>query len=297
VSLTDDQAYATAVEDFEGLRKILPKFRQHEAWLRSADYYSHRIRNHLAPGLEIATGVQRDYAVCALANKGCNTHASVRLLTDAGDGDDAMVLTRVLLETAVIFRWIMLDIPYRLDLYCLSTVLFKRRWTQLVQQHFSNEPDVIAKARLTAEETAVADAAFGNTTYKWARERQPNGKFSDYSFDLMLKEIEKAEANLSNAGFMYDVTYFMHSAHAHATAEGIRQFKTLGRQKFFTAELGFNSGECAMALGSANTFLCWLLGEVSRYLGLRDVEAELDKWFDKMRARQKTQASPATGTT
>jgi len=292
-----DESYAVAVDDYETLRQILPRFRQHHAWLRDADYYSYRISNHLPPGIGITKGVQRDYAVCALANKGCNTHAGIRLLTDAGDGDSAMVLTRVLLETAVVFRWIMLDLPFRLDLYCLSTVLFKRRWTQLVQQHFSNQPDILAKAQLTSEEAAVADAAFGNTAYRWARERQPNGKFSDYSIDAMLKDIEKAEANPSNAGFMYDVTYFMHSAHAHSTAEGVRHFKTLGRQQFFTCELGFNRSECAIALGSANNFLCWLLGETCRYLGLAAVEAEFDAWFERMRTRQKAETQSAAATT
>jgi hypothetical protein len=36
-----------------------------------------------------------------------------------------------------------------------------------------------AKAALTAEESAVVQAAFGNVQYKWARERQPDGKFID----------------------------------------------------------------------------------------------------------------------
>lgn len=287
-SAADDQAYAAAVEHFDALRQILPQFRQQRARFRSADYYSYRIRNHLAAGVGIAKGVQRDHAVCALANKGCNTHASVRLLADAGDGDGAMVLARVLMETAVIFRWMMIDLPYRLDLYCLSTVLFRRRWTQIVQEHFSHEPEAVANAKLTAEETAVADAAFGSTKYRWARVRQPDGKFKDYSFDAMVKDIEQEEAALSHEGFLYDVSYFMHSAHAHATAEGVRQFRTLRQEQVFTCELGFNSGDRLMALEGSNTYLCWLLGQVCRYLGLHTVEGELDAWFAKMRERQKS---------
>ncbi|HEX9607782.1 MAG TPA: hypothetical protein VF962_11175, partial [Gemmatimonadaceae bacterium] len=84
----DDQ-YAQAIEDFDALRQILPTFRSARAWLRDADYFSHRITRFVAPGVQITKGVVRDNAVCALANKGCNTHASIRTLTDAGNGDDA----------------------------------------------------------------------------------------------------------------------------------------------------------------------------------------------------------------
>ena len=289
----DDQ-YAQAIEDFDALRKILPKFRNERAWLRDADYFSHRIKKFVASGVQITKGVVRDKAVCALANKGCNTHASVRTLTDAGNGDDAMVLARVLLETAVIFRWMMIDRPYRLDLYCLSSALFKRRWTQLAVQHFPHESRLVAEANaaLTAEDSAVVEAAFGNVHYKWARERQCDGKFVKYSFEAMLKDIQKAEGASATNDFMYEVSYFMHSAHAHATADGMRQFRTLGREQFFTCELGFNNGNCTVALQGANTYLCWLLGHVCVYLGLRDIAAELDHWFTKMRTRQSAQNKP-----
>jgi hypothetical protein len=283
-----DTQYAQAIKEFEELRQILPKFAAARAWMRDTDYFSHRIRNFVAPGVRITKGVRRDVGVCGVANKACNTHASVRTLTDAGNGDDAMVLTRVLMETAVNFRWMMLDQPYRLDLFCLSSGLFKRRWTQLVHKHFSQEADVVAQANaaLTAEDSAVIDAAFGNTPYKWARERQPDGGFHKYSFETMIKEIEDADSTTVTKEFMYEVIYFMHSSHAHATAEVISGFRTLGREQFFTCELGFNSGHCTLALHGANTYLCWLLGQVSVYLGLRDLEAELDGWFAKMKVQQ-----------
>ena len=47
-----------------------------------------------------------------------------------------------------------------------------------------------------------------------------------------------------------------------------------------------------MALQGANTYLCWLLGQVCVYLGLRDIEAELDNWFTKMRTRQSARNKP-----
>lgn len=292
MSLPDDDQYAQAVGDFEALRRILPQFRKARSWLRGADSdgFSDRLKEHIPPGVAITKGVVRDAAVCALANKGCNTHASVRLVTDSGSGDDAMVLTRVLLETAVLYRWMMLDQPLRLDLYCLSNLLFKRRWAQLVEEHFSAYPNEVAAAKsaLTTDEAAVVQAVFGHTKYKWARVRGEDGNFKYYSLEEMLKEIEATERS-TTTNFMYGVSYFMHSAHAHATSDGMRNFKTLAREKYFTCELGFNSGNRVVALGSANLYLCWLLSHVAVYLGLRDVEAELDQWLETLKARSSVQ--------
>jgi hypothetical protein len=61
----------------------------------------------------------------------------------------------------------MIDPVYRLDLYGLSSKLSQRHWAHLVQE-LSDHPDVVAKAKaaLTAEESAVVQAAFGNVQYK-----------------------------------------------------------------------------------------------------------------------------------
>ena len=295
---TAEDLYAHAVEDYEALRRLLPKFAAARVRIREADEISYRIRQFVTPGVRLTKGALRDNAVCALANKGCNTHAAVRTLTDAGNGDDAMVLTRVVMETAVTFAWIMIDQPYRLDLYCLSSRLFARRWTQIVSAHFSREPDLVATAAaaLTPEDLAVVRAAFGNTEYRWARERRPNGTFHDFSLQTMLDELEKKDVSTAAKGFVYDVSYFMHSGHAHATTEGLRQFSTLPHQQFFTCELGLNNGDCTLALQGANTFLCWLLSNVCVYLGLRDLEAELDSWCEQLTARaiQRTNSPPSS---
>ena len=110
----------------------------------------------------------------------------------------------------------------------------------------------------------------------------------------MLKDIEKAEGTAAMKNFIYEVSYHMHSAHAHATVDGLRQFETLGRQQFFTCELGFNSGDCTVALTGANTYLSWLLSHVAACLGLSDVEAEFDQWIANTQARRAAAAPGAS---
>src|SRR5205814_2010603 len=68
-------------------------------------------------------------------------------------GDDAMALGRVLLENAVLLEWLLLDPVYRLDLYCLSDALFRRRWLELTREHYQHRPDLIS----TAEREVDAD--------------------------------------------------------------------------------------------------------------------------------------------
>jgi hypothetical protein len=62
----------------------------------------------------------------------------------------------------------MIDPVYRLDLYGLSSKLSQRHWAHPIQEHFSDHPDVVAKAKaaLTAEESAVFQAAFGTSSTK-----------------------------------------------------------------------------------------------------------------------------------
>jgi hypothetical protein len=290
VTSDEQAAYKQASRDFDELRAILPKFGQKRAWLRPADDLSYRIKRSLPAGTSSSRGAVRDAAICALTNKGCNTHAAVRILTDAGNGDDAMVLTRVIMETTVLLQWILRDRIYRLDLYCLSSALFRRHWIELVREYFSAETDVVAAAErsLYSNDAAVVQAAFGNTKYRWARERKEDGRFDDYNFERMVKEIASGDGSKPPSHFLYDVIYHMHSAHAHGTSEGMLQFRTLPRQRTFTCELGFNEGQSTLALQGANTYLAWLLQGACNYLGFDDIDREIDEWFDKMKAAART---------
>jgi hypothetical protein len=92
-----------------------------------------------------------------------------------------MVLTRVIVETTVLLQGMLRDRIYRLDLYCLSTALFKRHWIELLREYFSAEPDVVAMAErsLDSRDAALVQAVFGNTKYRWAREHKEDGRFED----------------------------------------------------------------------------------------------------------------------
>jgi len=59
----------------------------------------------------------------------------------------------------VVFRWMMIDPVYRLDLYGLSSKLSQRHWLTLFKSTSPTIPTWSkAKAALTAEESAVVQA-------------------------------------------------------------------------------------------------------------------------------------------
>jgi hypothetical protein len=174
-SATISSAYDRAVDNFNSLRVFVPRFRQAKAYLQSPGPVTPQIGRELGPMASVVA-TTRDRAVCALINKAANTHAAIKTLTDMGHGDDAEALGRVLMENVALLRWLLIDPVYRLDLYCISDALLRRRWLQLIEEHYSHKPDLVQRAKndMNPDELKLA-AFFGNTNHKWAQLLHPEG--------------------------------------------------------------------------------------------------------------------------
>lgn len=248
--MTHEERYVRDVAAFDALRAVIPKFKATKSYFRNTERVTRDIQREMGPSAPLV-GSNRDHAVCALVNKACNTHAAIRLLTDAGHGDDAMALGRVILENTVILKWLLIDPVYRLDLYCISDALFRKRWCELVIEHCPEDSDVVAqaKASLDAEVKAVA-GYFGDTIHRWAQVLHPNGKHQRVNFEAMMKEVaEHGGASGSAATFRRDVIYFLHSGFVHSTASSMRSFRHLRTESYFTLALGPNASYRDEALG------------------------------------------------
>ncbi len=281
--MTEDDRYARAVVTFEALRAIIPKFRAKKAYIRITEPVTPSIQRELG-GIAPLVGANRDRAICALVTKACNTHAAIRLLTDTGHGDDAMALGRVILENTIILKWLLIDQVYRLDLYCISDALFRRRWCELVIKHFTEKPELVktAKESLDPEVQAVA-AFFGNTIHKWAQVLHPKGQLHYVNFESMMKEV--AQHGGTTSTFQHDVIYFLHSSFVHSTASAMRSFGYLRAEKFFGFDHGPNALRRSEALDGANICLIQVLHAAAEYLGFTDLATELDAIFNTMKAR------------
>lgn len=285
VPASDAESYLRTVEVFDALRAVIPKFAERKAFIRQLTPVTPSIQREL-PSDTGTIRASRDRAVCALVNKACNTHAAVRLLTDAGHGDDAMALGRVLLENTIILRWLLIDPIYRLDLFCISDALYQRRWSQLIEKHFQEKPELVAhaKAQVNSQVLAIAEF-FGNTIHRWAQVLHPNGDTQHVNFEAMMSEVAKDGGGAGvDVTFQHDVIYFLHSGFVHSTASSMRTFRGLIGETYFCCDLGPNNLRCDEALGGANLFLLQVLQAATVYLGFPELEAELDALFAQMQA-------------
>ena len=279
----DHADYDLAVDVFHALRAIMRKVTEKNVFIRSSQAVTREIRNEL-PFTARNICTNHDRAVCGLVNKAANTHAAVRLLTDAGHGDDAMALGRVLFENATLLRWLLIDPVYRLDLYCISADLYRRRWTELALKHYQHDPKIVAAANEAASDSSISVAAFfGNTIHRWAQVLHPNGKHHRVNFEEMMKEIAGHDGSTST--FQQEVVYFLHSAYVHSTSHSMKSFTTLDSEQHFRFDLGPNGRHCDMALDGANMAVFMVLQSVIDYLRLTDVDADMDTVFSQMKAR------------
>src|SRR5262245_61608344 len=75
--------------------------------------------------------VDRDRAFCALLVKAIHTSKAVRVLAKNGFSGDALALTRVLLENAVVMTWLIHGPgTARLDTFCLADAPRRNRWLE-----------------------------------------------------------------------------------------------------------------------------------------------------------------------
>jgi len=285
-----EQAYNRAVENFNALRAFLPRFRDSKVYMRAPDRLLPRMLNEIGR-LSSTPVTMRDQAVCALLNKATNTHAAIKVLTDAGHGDDAEALGRVLLENVALLRWLLKDRVYRLDLYCISDALFRRRYAQLIQKHYANRPAVVqlAKDGFGPDEQNIA-AFFGNTISKWSQLLGPDGSQEYVGIEGMFSELAGGDPTSHTSNFEYEMVYFMLSGYVHSTATVMRSFNALKRAPFFTLEVGPHSTRRDEALGGANIFFWQGLREAADYLGLDDLGTKLDTFFDRLKETGKTNA-------
>jgi hypothetical protein len=277
-----EDRYRKAVVIFDALRDVVVHLNEQKAWVRASARVSPRLQREMqGPSGDIVL-VNRDRAVCALVNKACNTHTAIRVLTDAGHGDDAMALGRVLIENVGLLQWLLLDPVFRLDLFCLSDALNQRHWGTLIETHFQENARLLADAkRSITEEVQTVAGVFGDTEHKWAQIVSPDGTLQHVNFKGMMQEIAVSGGSSSN--FRYEVIYFLHSAFVHTTASSMRSFMTVRDQRYFRFDLGANEHWLATALAGANISALLALQCAAEHIGASAVQVELEEIFSRMK--------------
>ena len=197
----------------------------------------------------------------------------------------------MLLENVALLRWLLIDPVYRLNLYCISDALFRRRDAELIQKHYAHRPALVqlAKDSFGPDEQKIG-AFFGNTINKWSQLLGPDGTPEYIGIEGMFSELAGGEPDSHTPNFEYEMIYFMLSGYVHSTATVMRSFNALKLERFFTLEVGRHSIRRDEALGGANIFFWQGLRAVADYLGLTELAEDLDKFFERMKESAKASA-------
>jgi uncharacterized protein DUF5677 len=102
VTTGNDAGYRRSLEVHDKIEALYPRIEQHAARFRGMTPADSRLPR--PPGK--TPGLRLDPMVCALAIKAATTKRAVFTLCELGDGDNAMALTRVLLENACLLEWL-----------------------------------------------------------------------------------------------------------------------------------------------------------------------------------------------
>jgi hypothetical protein len=230
--------------------------------------------------------VDRDRAMNALLVKAIHTAKAIRLLCDGGFSGDAYALGRVLLENAVVMAWVIRGpATERLDTFCLADTPRKNRWIDILEQYYSDHPDLAAKVEMfkDADADAIARELYKDAHTTWAMFENENGKLTAATVkDMFLG----ASDDPQGSSFAYDAPYFDASSYVHSGPESSRRLAAqLKRFDTFSVKVSPEDPELSTrAMSLANVSLALALAAFSEYTGIKVIATGLDGIVETIKA-------------
>jgi hypothetical protein len=99
---SEDAGYRRSLDVHRRIEALYPRIEQHSAYFRGMTQVDRSLSQ--PPGT--TGGVTLDPIVCALAIKAATTKRAIFAVCEVADGDNALVLARVLLENACLLEWL-----------------------------------------------------------------------------------------------------------------------------------------------------------------------------------------------
>jgi len=129
--------------------------------------------------VDVRPMVDLDRIYCALATRAVTTHRAIFTLCEAGDGDSAFTLTRVLWENAVLMKWLLGE-PQRdrLETYVLFTNALQTRFVATASAAYSQYPELVEKLSHASNpyDATIAEAVFQGNDDTFAYLPDPKAK-------------------------------------------------------------------------------------------------------------------------
>ena len=285
---TRDERYQRSLELHRQIEALYPRVEQHRAFFRVAMPVDRRIPQ--PPGRIAAARL--DPVVCGLAIKAATTKRTVVTICELGDGQNALALTRVLLENACLLEWLNRgEGRQRLEAYVMFLSVQHERIATTVQRHGERftaagaSPAVLSDPYHHAVWTHVFLDNKKNKTVP-TRSQRPTWKLDSDTgrlHDVVVRDLFKEIAD-GEQSFEHDVLYgALGSEVVHSGPFSLLSIQSaLGRQDTFTLGPVPVGDECTIALAVSNTAMLLVLDTLTEYIGL-DLSGEL--------ARLKAQAA------
>lgn len=277
-SPTYDAAFQLSLEVHDRIEALYPRIEEHRAYFR--EMMRPDLRLPRPPGK--APGLLPDPVVCALAIKAATTKRAVLALCELGDGDNAMALTRVLLENACLLEWLIRgDGRRRLEAYVMFTSVQYERVAETINRH---KHRFVAAGATAIEVTsdpyhrAVWSTTFRDKKGKPTRSDRPTWEFDDstqegkpVSVGDLFREIAADEHS-----YEYDVLYgAIGSDIVHSGPFSLSWIlHSLHNRQTFSLQPMPSRDMCTLALAFSNAAMFLVLDSLTEFLGL-DLSAEL----------------------
>ena len=270
---TSDKGYQRSLEVHQRIEALYPRIEQYGARFRAITPVDRSFP--LPPGR--TPGVRLDPTVCALAIKAATTKRAVLALCELGDGDNALALTRVLLENACLLEWLIRGGGRRrLEAYLMFMSVEHERIAATIDRH---------KARFIAHGAAndvpsdPYHRAVWTHTFRLTKEHRPTWRFEPYTGKGEPVRVHDLFREIADAAHSYehDVLYgtlgsdIVHSGPFSLT----RIQQSLLDRNTFVLQSTPVSGLRTIALAVSNSAMFLVLDSLSEYVGL-NLSAELD---------------------
>ena len=283
--------YAKATEFHHRIEALYPRIEAHKSWFCDMQLVG---RNVPAPA-GTRPYVDCGRVFCALAIKAATTKRSIHVLCEAGDGDNASALERVLLENSILMRWLLGGSGRdRLETYILFMGVLHVRAIRVVTEYFPDRPEFVALVKATSDpyHRAVAASVFLNRDDTWAYFPNPDrpGRLRKVRIAEMFEEVAPDR-------FPYRGPYAMGSQFIHSGPDSLMQIlPNLVGARYVKVEPMPSPIKRTMALSFSNAHMLTALAALDDFVGL-DLAEAIDAIANEWKALVKTTLDETTDST
>jgi hypothetical protein len=225
-------------------------------------------------------GVRLDPMVCALAVKAATTKRAILTLCEAGDGDNALALARVMIENACLLEWLTRgEGRQRLESYVMFLSVVHERVAETIERHRARFDDAGAESRVASDpyHHDIRAHTFQDQRGRPTKSDRPTWMFDSQSGEGEPISVRKMFAEIAGeSSFEYDVLYgAIGSDIVHSGPFSLgRILRGVTSEEKFVLRPAPSRELCTIALASSNTAMYLIVDSLTEYIGL-DLSSEL----------------------